>query len=111
MLSRKMFIEEHKKSAEGKLAARLELLKTKGADDRQIQKDAKIKQIKAQIRQAKHQLQGIAAMETLTAEKADARARKAEAAKAPRQETKKPAKSAAPKKPKKERKAAAEAEE
>jgi hypothetical protein len=108
MLSRKPQIEEHKKSAEGKLAARLELLKTKGMDAKQIQKDARIKQIKAQIRKAKHQMGGIAAMEALTAEKADARAQKAAAAKAPRQEPKKAPKSAAPKKPKKEKKPAAQ---
>lgn len=108
MLRRKTFIEEQKKSAEGKLAARLELLKAKGMDDRLIQKDAKIKQIKAQIRKSKHQLGGIAAMETLAVEKADARARKAAAAKDPGQKPKKPAKNAAPKKPKKVKKAAAE---
>jgi len=108
MLNRKPFIEDHRKAAEGKLAARLELLKTKGLDDKVIQKDTKIKQYKAKIRKAKNQMAGIGAMETLVSEKAEAKAQKAAAAKAPRQEPKKAAKSAAPKKPKKEKKAVAE---
>ena len=106
MLNRKHFIEDHRKAAEGKLAARLESLKTKGLNDKLIQKDAKIKQYKAEIRKAKHQMAGIAAMEALTREKAETKAQKAAAAKAPRQEPKKAPKSTAPKKPKKERKAA-----
>jgi hypothetical protein len=56
MLSRKPQIETHKKSAEGKLAVRLELLKTKGMDAKQIEKDSIIKQLKAKIRKAKHQM-------------------------------------------------------
>ena len=108
MLSRKPQVEAHKKSAEGKLAVRLELLKTKGMDAKQIEKDSIIKQLKAKIRKAKHQMDGIAAMETLTAEKADAKARKVAAAKAPQPAPKKAPKSAAPKKPKKEKKPAAE---
>ncbi len=108
MLNRKPLIEAHKKAAEENLAARLELLKTRGLDDGQIQKDAKIKQLRAQVRKAKHQLTGIAAMTALMEEKADAKARKAAAAKEPRQQAKKAAKPAAPKKPKKERKAVAE---
>jgi hypothetical protein len=109
MLSRKPQIEDHRKSAEGKLAARLELLKNKGINDKLIQKDAKIKQFKAQIRKAKHQMAGIAAVETLISGKAEAKVQKKAAAEAPepRQESKKAAKSAAPKKPKKEKKPAA----
>ena len=107
MLSRKPFIEEHKRSAEGQLAVRLELLKTKGLDNKSIQKDAKIKQFKARIRKAKQQLQSIASMEDMTRGKAAAKAQKANTAKVPRQEPKKAAKSTAPKKPKKEKKPAA----
>ena len=106
MLNRKPFIEDRRKAAEGKLATRVELLKTKGVNDKLIQKDAKVKQLKAEIRKAKHQMAGIAAMEALASGKVEAKAQKAAAAKAPRQEPKKAAKSAAPKKPKKERKAA-----
>jgi hypothetical protein len=108
MLNRKPQIEAHQKAAEDSLAARLELLKTKGLDEGQIQKDAKIKQFRALVRKAKHQLAGIAAMTALNEEKTAAKDRKAAAAKEPRQEPKKAPKTAAPKKPKKERKPAAE---
>jgi hypothetical protein len=104
MLKRKVIIEKQKESAEQKLAARLESLQAGGMEAGRIAKDATVKQIKAQIREAKHRIAGINAMETLTAQKAEARAQKEAAAKAPRQETKKAAKSAAPKKPKKEKK-------
>lgn len=108
MLNRKPQIEAHKKAAEDNLAARLELLKTQGWDDGRIQKDARIKQFRAQVRKARHRLAGIAAMTALMNEKAAARDRKAAAAREPRQQTKKAARPAAPKKPKKERKPAAE---
>jgi hypothetical protein len=108
MLNRKPQIEAHKKTAEENLAARLELLKTQGWDDGRIQKDAKVKQYRAQVRKAKHQLEGIAAMAALMEEKSAAKDRKAAAAKEPRQQTKKAHKTAAPKKPKKERKPVAE---
>ena len=108
MLNRRPQIEAHKKAAEENLAARLELLKTKGLNHEQIQKDAKVKQLRAQVRKAKHQLAGIAAMSDLMEEKVAAKARKAAAAKEPRQQGKKVAKPVAPKKPKKERKPVAE---
>lgn len=107
MLNRKPYIESHRKDAEEKLAVRLDLLKTNGLDDKQIQKDAKVKHYRAEIRQARHQLAGIAAIEELTSEKTAAKAQKEAAAKASRQESKKAAKAAAPKKPKKEKRAAA----
>ena len=107
MLNRKAMIEEQKERAEQKLAARLELLKTGGTDAARIEKDTTIRKIRAQIREAKHRIAGIDAMENLTAQKAEARTKKEAAAKAPRQEAKK-AKSAAPKKPKKEKRAVQE---
>ena len=108
MLNRKPQIEAHKKAAEDSLAARLELLKAQGRDDGQIQKDAKIKQFRALVRKAKHQLASIAAMTALMEAKSETKTRKAAAAKEPRQQAKKVAKPAAPKKPKKERKPVAE---
>ncbi len=104
MLNRKQIIEDHRQAAEGWLAARLELLKAKGLDDKAILKDAKIKQFKAEIRKTRRQMAGISAMEALTSQKAEAKAQKAAGAKAavPR-ETKKAAKTAAPKKPRKEK--------
>ena len=104
MLNRKPQIEEHKKTTEDRLVARMQLLKSEGAEDRVVQKDAKIKQFKAEIRKARHQLESIAALETLVRDKAAAKAEKAAAAKAPRQEPEKAARKAAPKKPKKEKK-------
>jgi hypothetical protein len=108
MLNRKTQIEAHKKASEQNLATRLELLKAKGLDDDQIKRDARIKHFRAQVRKAKHQLAGIAAMTDLIEEKAVAKAGKAAAATEPRQKTQKASKAAAPKKPKKERKPAAE---
>jgi hypothetical protein len=107
MLNRIPQIEARKMAAENSLAARLELLKTEGLDDGRIQKDTRIKQLRAQVRKAKHQLESIAAMARLMEEKSTAKARKAEAAKAPRRDGKKASLPAGPKKPKKERKAAA----
>jgi hypothetical protein len=111
MLNRKPQIEAHKKAAEENLAARLELLKTQGLEDGRIQKDAKVKQFRAQVRKAKQQLAGIAAMTVLVEEKAEAKARKSSTAKDPRLHAKKAAKPAAPKKPKKERKPVADENE
>ena len=108
MLNRRPQIEAHKKAAEENLAARLEMLKAKGVNEEQIQRDARIKQLRAQVRKAKHQLAGIAAMTGLMEEKAAAKARKAAAAKEPQPQGKKAAKPATPKKPKKERKPVAE---
>jgi hypothetical protein len=109
MLNRKPQIEAHKKTAEENLASRLELLKTQGWDDGRIQKDAKVKQYRAQVRKARHQLESIAAMAALMEKKSTAKASKSAAAKDPQRQTKKAApKAAGPKKPKKERKPVAE---
>ena len=108
MQNRKPQIEAHKKTAEENLAARLELLKTQGWDDDRIRKDAKIKQYRAHVRKAKHQLESIAAMVALMEEKSAAKASKATTAKDLRRQTKKAPKAAGPKKPKKERKPVAE---
>ena len=102
MLNRKAFIEKQKESAEQRLAARLELLKAGGLETARIEKDARVRQIKAQIREARNRIAGINAMKALSVRKAEARAQKEAAAKAPRQEVKK-TKSVAPKKPKKEK--------
>ena len=104
MLNRKIQVEEHKRSAEGQLAARLELLKSRGMDERRIEKDSGIKQIKAKIGKARHQMARIAAMETLVVAKAESKARKEAEAKTPPPKAKKSVKGSAPKKPKKESK-------
>lgn len=107
MLHQKTFIEEHQRQAQGQLEARLEMLKSKGMDDKTILKDAKVKQFKALVRKAKRRLDSIAAMQTLASTKKATKAQKAAAAKATDQEPPKPKKIAAPKKPKKARKPAA----
>lgn len=72
-LHKKPYIENKKEAAARKLALRLETLKAQGVDDRTIQKDAAVRQIKAAIRQAKHQLNRIAEIEAMDRKKAEAR--------------------------------------
>lgn len=106
MLKRKPHILEHKDSAERKLASHIETLKSKGATEAQIQKNGAVKHFKAKIRQATHQLAGIAALEKQIARKAEAKAEKQAAPKisAPK---KKHVPDPAKKKAKKERPSAA----
>lgn len=108
MLRRKPFVEEHQRQAEGQLKARLQLLKSKGMDDKTILKDAKVKQLRALERKAKRQLVNIAAMQTLAETKKAAKAQKTATAKALHQKPTTSARSAVPKKPKKERKSVPE---
>ncbi len=82
MLHRKPYIEDHLRSSEKRLAARLELLTANGVDAQNIKKDNYIKQLKAKVRKAKRELTSIAAMESLAEEKAESRIRKEAAAKA-----------------------------
>ena len=79
----KVYIVERKLVTQRNLAARMELLKSKGKDETGIQKDGVVKKIKAQIRQANRQLSGIADQEKLNQEKAKAKAEKAAGPKQP----------------------------
>ena len=112
MLKKKPFIQDHKKLAENKLLARMEVLKSKGMTKEQIQKDAVVKHHKAAIREAGYQLAQIEKLEMQIAQKAEIKAEKLAAPKVARL---RPKRSAAPdplkKKAKKERKIAAEVEE
>ena len=76
MLNRKPYVENHKFLAESKLAARLEFLKSKGMTAVQIQRDATVKHIKAEMRKAKNQLADIAKLESQIAQKAEIKAQK-----------------------------------
>jgi hypothetical protein len=76
MLSKKPYFENHKDLAAGKLAARLEFLKTKGMPDERIQKDPTVKHFKAEIRKAKYQLADIAKLESQIARQAEIKAQK-----------------------------------
>ena len=76
MLNKKPYIETHKNLAESKLAARLEILKSNGVTDIQIQRDAKVKHFKAEIRKARYQLADIAKLESQIAQRAEIKAKK-----------------------------------
>jgi hypothetical protein len=76
MLRKKPYAEQHKTAAEKQLAVQEETLKSQGMNDKQIQRDAKVRHFKGKIRQAKHQLAGIAELEELIARKAEIKAEK-----------------------------------
>jgi hypothetical protein len=80
-LHKKPYIENKKEASVKKLAVRLEALKAQGLDEKTIQKDAAVRQIKAAIRQAKHQMDRIAGFEALDRKKAEAREEKRNAPK------------------------------
>jgi hypothetical protein len=111
MLYKKPYIENHKHLAEGKLAARLEILKSKGMTDIQIQRDPKVKHYRAAIRQARYQLADIAKLELQIAQKAEIKAQKLAAPKTDQPNHKRSASDPMKKRAKREKKmAAAEAE-
>jgi len=104
-LKARKYVEQDRKVAEGKLAARWQILKEKGLTPEAIQKDAKLRQIKALIRHADVRLTAIQAQEKLIQERARAKAEKIAAEKAARETpVKEVEKEAPPKKGKKERK-------
>ena len=107
MLNKKPYIESHKQLAESRLAARLEILKSRGITAVQIQRDTTVKHIKAEIRKAKYQLADIAKLETQIAEKADLKAKKLAAPKVEPPKHKRAASDPAKKRAKKEKKMAA----
>jgi hypothetical protein len=72
MLHRKPHIENHLRHLENLLVGLSEVLVTIHVDSDQINKDNRIKQLKARIRQTKKQLATIAALETQKAGKAEA---------------------------------------
>jgi hypothetical protein len=103
-LHRKPYIENRKKTAEQKLSLRLEALKAQGLDDRDIQKDAAIRQIKAAIRHAKHQMARIANLEAIDLKKAVAREEKRNAPKEARPKVKRAQQGESHRKAKREKK-------
>lgn len=92
-LKAKIHIERQKAAAQERLNARLSLLKGRGLDDKPIQRDTILRQLRAQVAKANARLASIAAQEKLNQEriqdkmdkpareKAAREARKAEAAK------------------------------
>jgi hypothetical protein len=87
-LKAKVYVENQKKRVQEALNNRLTLLKEKGLKDSQIQKDATIRKLKAQLRKADYRLGSIAAQEKLNQARAQA--------KLDREAAKKAAKEAAP---------------
>jgi hypothetical protein len=110
-LHKKPHIENKREAATRKLALRLEALKAQGLDDRTIQKDTAVRQIKAAIRQARHQLDRIAEIETLDREKAEARDQKRSAPKEVRPKAKKGVQGESHRKVKREKKQAMQGKE
>ena len=68
-LKAKIHVENQKKTAHGKLAARLAFLNEKGLDGGVIQRDSMMRKLRAEIRKANYRLACIAAQEKLNAER------------------------------------------
>jgi hypothetical protein len=68
-LKAKIHVENQKKTAHGKLAARLSFLNEKGLDGGAIQRDSMMRKLRAEIRKANYRLACIAAQEKLNAER------------------------------------------
>jgi len=81
MLNRKPYSENHKNLAESKLAARFEILKSKGMTAEQIKRDGTVKHFRAEMRKAKNQLAEIAKLELQIAQKTETKAKKLAASK------------------------------
>jgi len=81
-LRARLYVENQKKEALAKLAARMVFLREKGLDSEAILREATFRQIKALIRKADSRLARIAAQEKLNKERAQAKAEKLAAEKA-----------------------------
>jgi hypothetical protein len=111
MLNKKPYIENQRLSAEGKLAARLEFLKTKGTPEERIKKDSTVKHLRAEIRKAKYQLAEITKLEQQILQKAEVKAQKLAAPQPDHAKHKRAASDPAKKRAKREKKLAAVAAE
>jgi len=103
-LHKKPHIENKKEASVKKLALRLEALQAQGLDEKTILKDSVVRQIKATIRQAKHQMARIAEIEALDRKKVEAREEKRNAPKETRPKAKKSPQGESNRKAKKEKK-------
>ena len=68
-LKAKIYVENQKKTANDKLAARLAFLNEKRLDGAAIQRDSMVRKLRAEIRKANYRLACIAAQEKLNAER------------------------------------------
>lgn len=101
---RKQDIETRRELAQRKLTARLEALQAQGLEERVIQKDTAVRQIRAAIRQARKQMDRIAAFEALDRKKAEIREQKRNAPKEARAKVKKAEQGESHRKAKREKK-------
>lgn len=76
MQRKKTHIEDDKALAEKSLAARLEILNSKGMADAQIKRDAMVRHFRGEIRQANYRLTCIAKLAEQMARKAEIKAEK-----------------------------------
>jgi len=102
-LKAKVYVENQKKRIQEKLNARLALLKEKGRKEDVVQRDATIRQLKAQVRKMDYRLAAMAAQEKLNQERAQAKIDKLAAEKAAKEAPKEVAEKKEPEK--KEKKA------
>ncbi|MBN1104916.1 MAG: hypothetical protein JXL84_15990 [Deltaproteobacteria bacterium] len=104
-LKAKVHVENQKKRAEAKLVARRAFLKEKGFNDDAIRKDVTVRKLKADLRKADFRLASIAAQERLNQARAQAKAEKLAAGKAPKKAVKEVIQEKGGKKEKPEKKA------
>ena len=102
-LRAKVYVENQKKSIQDKLSARLVLLKERGLKEDVIQRDAGVRQLKAQVRKMNYRLAAIAAQEKLNQDRTQAKIDKLVAEKAAKEAPKEEAPKKVPEK--KEKKA------
>jgi hypothetical protein len=102
-LRAKVYVENQKKSIQDKLSARLVLLKERGLKEDVIQRDARVRQLKAQVRKMNYRLAAIAAQEKLNQDRTQAKIDKLAAEKAAKEAPKEEAPKKVPEK--KEKKA------
>jgi hypothetical protein len=84
-LRARVYVEKQKKDAEEKFAARLAMMKEKGISPEKVQKDATVRRLKAELKQANKRLASIVAQEKLNQERALATEQKIAAKKAERE--------------------------
>ena len=84
-LRARVFVENQKKVAQASLLARRTRMKERGISPEEMERDALLRKIRAQIRKADSRLASIAAQEQLNQERARAKAEKLAAAKAARE--------------------------
>jgi hypothetical protein len=110
-LKARVHVENQKKEAQARLAARLAVLKDRGVSGEAMQRDAALRKIKAEIRESDFRLASISAQVKLNQDRAQAKIDKIAAEKAAKEAPQEEAPAAPEKKEKKAKKAKAEGQE